>query len=293
MDVTDQDVRWMELALALSKTGLGRVWPNPSVGCLLVRGGQVIAQACTGPGGRPHAEQLAVLQAGEQAKGATAYVSLEPCSHWGVTSPCVLVLHQAKVARVVIATRDPDPRVDGSGIDRLRHYGIAVTVGVLDEQARELNAGFITRVRKGRPLVSVAPRSTAGALYDWAVATGQDAVLVSEAGHEAERAHGHALPRILVDLQGALTAPAPTGGRNEASQSVFPRWLIHVAGRPQGEIGTVDETFEVSADGDALDVKAALAALGSRGLTRVSVAHADPLTARLRAAQVVDRDASD
>ena len=284
----------MELALALSKTGLGRVWPNPSVGCLLVRDGQVVAQACTGPGGRPHAEQLAVLQAGELAAGATAYVSLEPCSHWGVTPPCVLVLQQARVARVVIATRDPDPRVDGSGVERLRHYGIDVTFGVLEEQARELNAGFMTRLGKGRPLVSAAPASAAGALYGWAVATGQDAILVSLEGHRAEKNHGHAVPRVWVDLCGQLDGSPPEAPEPASAQSMFPRWLIHVDGRPLGEIGPVDEVFDVSAVTVAgvqrLDVKAALAALGSRGLTRIAVAAADPLTSRLREARLVDRD---
>lgn len=290
MDVTQDDVRWMELALALSKTGLGRAWPNPAVGCLLVRDGCVVGQACTGPGGRPHAEQLAVLQAGELAEGATAYVSLEPCSHWGVTSPCTLVLHQAKVSRVVIATRDPDPRVDGSGIDRLRHYGIEVKLGVLDQEARELHAGFITRVRRGRPLLTVAPSASAGSLCDWAFATGQDAVMISLAGHRAELSHAHVIPRILVDLQAGGGEPEAIPPSKGLPRVAFPRWLVHADGRSAGPLASVDEIFDVAAAKDRIDVKAVLAALGGRGLTRVAVAAADPLAVMLREAGLVDRD---
>ena len=121
----------MRTALALAARGLGRVWPNPAVGCVLVRDGRVVGRGWTQPGGRPHAETEALGRAGDAARGATAYVTLEPCDHHGVTPPCADALIAAGIARAVVAVEDPDPRVDGRGIARLRAAGIAVTTGVV------------------------------------------------------------------------------------------------------------------------------------------------------------------
>src|SRR5262245_37366520 len=150
-----EDARFMTLALALGRRGLGRTWPNPAVGAVVAKDGVIIGRGWTQPGGRPHAETEALGRAGAAARGATAYVSLEPCSHTGKTPPCADALIAAGVKRVVAAVEDPDPRVSGRGLARLRDAGIAVTTGVCAAEANELNAGFFTRVRQGRPLVSL------------------------------------------------------------------------------------------------------------------------------------------
>ncbi len=151
---SQSDIHYMRMALNLARRGLGVVAPNPSVGCVLVKGSMVIAAAHTAKGGRPHAEALALEKAGLQAKGATVYVSLEPCSHQGKTSPCAQALIDADVARVVVACTDPDPRVSGQGIKMLQAVGIEVIEGALECEALALNAGFILRVTQNRPLVT-------------------------------------------------------------------------------------------------------------------------------------------
>src|SRR5919202_715739 len=150
----------MRAALALARRGLGNTWPNPSVGCVVVRDGRVVGRGWTQPGGRPHAETEALARAGDASKGATAYITLEPCCHWGQTPPCTDALLVAGVARVVVAMEDPDPRVLGDGIDRLRSAGIEVTVGVCADEAAELNAGFTKRIVEGRPLTTLKLATT-------------------------------------------------------------------------------------------------------------------------------------
>jgi diaminohydroxyphosphoribosylaminopyrimidine deaminase/5-amino-6-(5-phosphoribosylamino)uracil reductase len=151
----DAHARWMDEALALARAGLGSVWPNPSVGCLIVRGSAVVGRGSTQRGGRPHAEVVALAEARGEAKGATAVVSLEPCCHYGQTPPCTEALIDAQIARAIVALEDPDPRVDGAGIRALEAAGIQVVVGVRAQEAREMNAGFFKRVQHGRPLVVV------------------------------------------------------------------------------------------------------------------------------------------
>ncbi|MGP1276180.1 MAG: bifunctional diaminohydroxyphosphoribosylaminopyrimidine deaminase/5-amino-6-(5-phosphoribosylamino)uracil reductase RibD [Caulobacterales bacterium] len=152
--LTHTDLRLMDAALALAFSGLGTTAPNPSVGCVIARDGKVIASAVTAPGGRPHAEAQALERAGEAARGADVYVTLEPCSHHGKTPPCAEALITAGVARVFVASGDPDPRVSGRGIALLREAGITVIEGVRREDSDRLNAGFFTRVRTGLPLVA-------------------------------------------------------------------------------------------------------------------------------------------
>src|SRR5947207_15316442 len=147
------DSRMMRAALGLARRGLGNVWPNPAVGCVIVKDGHVVGRGWTQQGGRPHAETEALSRAGPLAQGATAYVTLEPCSHWGKTPPCADALIAAGLSRVVIALEDPDPRVAGTGIEALRKAGRAVEIGLCAAEAAELNAGLLQRVRFGRPLV--------------------------------------------------------------------------------------------------------------------------------------------
>jgi len=149
----DQDERLMRECLALAQSKLGLTSPNPAVGCVIVRAGQVVGRGATAPGGRPHAEPQAIAEAGNLARGATAYVSFEPCAHQGQTPPCARALVEAGVARVVMGCRDPYPPVRGRGVAILNAAGIATTVGVLESECRQMNEGFIARVTRGRPFV--------------------------------------------------------------------------------------------------------------------------------------------
>lgn len=145
------DRGFMREALDLARTVLGLTSPNPAVGCVIVRGGRVVSHGATAPGGRPHAEAIAIAEAGAKARGATAYVSFEPCAHFGQTPPCARALVEAGVARVVVGCVDPFPKVRGRGIAILKRAGIDISNGVLEEECRALNEGFITRVATGRP----------------------------------------------------------------------------------------------------------------------------------------------
>ncbi len=155
------DERWMQAALNLGERSLGLAAPNPSVGALLVRDGAVVGRGVTSPGGRPHAERIALAEAGEAARGATLYVTLEPCSHFGASPPCADAVVEAGVARVVAAIEDPNPEVAGQGLARLAAAGIAVTVGPGETQARRDHLGHIRRVTEGRPSVTLKLAETA------------------------------------------------------------------------------------------------------------------------------------
>ncbi len=182
----------MRAALALARRGLGRVAPNPAVGCILVRedlgqNGRVVGRGWTQPGGRPHAETEALAQAGGLARDAHAYVTLEPCNHQGQTGPCTEALINAGVAIVTIALDDPDPRVSGTGSKRLADAGIEVRTGLLSDQARRLNAGFLSVIERGRPWVTLKTATT----LDGAIAarTGNSKWITGEAA----RKRGHLL----------------------------------------------------------------------------------------------------
>lgn len=151
--VDTNDHAYMVRALQLAERGLFTTHPNPRVGCVIVNGEEVIGEGWHQKVGGPHAEIHALQQAGENARGATAYVTLEPCSHHGKTPPCADALIAAGISRVVIAMQDPNPQVAGAGIERLRKSGIEVSAGLLEADARELNPGFILRMSEGRPFV--------------------------------------------------------------------------------------------------------------------------------------------
>ena len=156
--LTSLDRRYLFAALRLGNAQLGRTWPNPAVGCLIVRDGRVIGMGATGHGGRPHGERIALPEAGEAAHGAAAYVSLEPCNHHGKTPPCSQALIEAGVARVVIALGDPDPRVSGSGVEALRAAGITVDFEPFADvaaMARQAHQGHIMRQCSGRPYTTL------------------------------------------------------------------------------------------------------------------------------------------
>jgi len=184
----DQD--WMRRALSLARRALGRTSPNPAVGAVLVRNGEMVGWGATHRAGGPHAEVVALRRAGEFARGATLYVTLEPCSHYGRTPPCCDALIRAGVARVVCAVQDPSPHVHGTGLARLRDAGIQVEVGLFAEEARRLNEAFFTYIECGRPFV----------LLKYAISLdGKTATRTGDSrwiSSEASRRHVHGLRRV-------------------------------------------------------------------------------------------------
>jgi diaminohydroxyphosphoribosylaminopyrimidine deaminase/5-amino-6-(5-phosphoribosylamino)uracil reductase len=184
------DEEMMAIALTMARRGLGSTAPNPSVGALVVdeRTGEIIARGTTQRGGRPHAETEALARAGERARGVTIYVTLEPCSHFGRTPPCADAIVAAGISRAVVAMEDPDPRVAGRGLERLRKAGISVTRGILTEPARQVTRGHVLRLTERRPLVQVKVATDA----EGRIARGQAGRPAWVTSEEA-RARGHLL----------------------------------------------------------------------------------------------------
>nr|WP_092617449.1 bifunctional diaminohydroxyphosphoribosylaminopyrimidine deaminase/5-amino-6-(5-phosphoribosylamino)uracil reductase RibD [Roseospirillum parvum] len=307
----------MVAALGLAARGLGRVAPNPAVGCVLVDpAGRVVGRGWTQPGGRPHAETEALARAGERARGATAYVTLEPCSHHGKTPPCADALIAAGVARVVVACADPDPRVCGRGLARLREAGIEVVEGLLAEEAWHLNRGFFLRLQAARPLVTLKLATSLDgriALHDgtsqWI--TGPEA---RADGHRLRATHdavlvgsGTALaddPALTCRLPGAAE-PGPVrvvaDGRLRLSRDSRlartaregPTWVVTTpaadpAHRAHLEAAGV-RLLEVAPDGSGSPAPAALlSALAGAGLTRVLVEGGGRLAAAFLIDDLVD-----
>ena len=190
--ISAEDKEFLDLALKLAKRGLGQTWPNPSVGALVVdqaNGGEVIARGWTSPGGRPHAERIALDQAGSRAKGATMYVTLEPCAHHGETPPCADAIIEAGIGRLVCAMRDPDHRVAGKGFARLSEAGVDVSLAADDGEASWLALGHALRQKTGRPFIQL--KLAVGADGRLAAADGAGSP-VWVTGKEA-RARGHLL----------------------------------------------------------------------------------------------------
>lgn len=306
----------MRAALSLARRGLGNTAPNPPVGCVVVQDGRVVGRAVTAPSGRPHAETAALTMAGERTTGATVYVTLEPCCHWGRTPPCTDALISAGVARVVVATRDPDPRVNGAGISRLRESGIMVDEGLLAAEAQEIIAGFSARVRLGRPLVTLKLASTLdgriathGGESRWitgeparrfahALRGRHDAVMVGVGTVMADdpdltcRIPGFRpspVVRVVADsrLRTRLTA------RLIATAHQAPTWMLarkgvdsirHAAFKDAGVT-----VLEIAGSEMGVDLGHALAALGDAGITRLLVEGGAQIAAALLRANLVDR----
>ena len=287
----------MARALALGRAGLGLTAPNPSVGAILVREGAIVGQGATSPGGRPHAERNALDAAGAAAKGATLYVTLEPCSHHGQSPPCVGAIIAAGVARVVSAMQDPDPRVAGEGHARLRQAGIAVTVGVGEPQARIDHRGHILRATRGRPMVTLKLARTAdgyaaGDEHDPRLhITGREA---NQLVHDMRAAHDAIMvgvgTALIDDPLLTVRPPAPHGrplrvvldsrlrlplrSRLCATAREFPTVIVatRAAGVGQERALAAEGVEALRVDADAaghVDLKSALAALAARGVTRV------------------------
>jgi diaminohydroxyphosphoribosylaminopyrimidine deaminase / 5-amino-6-(5-phosphoribosylamino)uracil reductase len=310
------DLRWMQAALNLGSRSLGLAAPNPAVGAILVKDGAVVGRGTTAPGGRPHAERIAIGQAGEAARGATLYVTLEPCSHFGASPPCVDAIIAAGLARVVSAMEDPNPLVGGQGHAQVREAGIAVLVGAGAAQARRDHLGHILRVTAGRPCVTLKLAETAdgfasaGSNDSRLRITGPIAdlrVQVMRSAHEAIMVGiGTALgddPALTVRLNGLDRRPLrvvldthlrlPEGSRLAATARDAPTLVIAGAEAPDEavrrleDLGVMIERAPLDAGG-RVDLQHALRALSARGITRVFSEGGPTVAGRLIALQLAD-----
>ncbi len=304
----------MSHALALAARGLGRTWPNPAVGCVIVKAGRILGRGWTQPGGRPHAERMALDQAGQGAHGATAYVTLEPCAHHGRTTPCTDALVGHGIARVVTAQTDPDPRVSGRGHAQLRAAGITVTEGVLEPRARSLQAGFLKRITQGLPFVTLKLATTLDGRI--ATATGEsrwitgpaarravhlmrlthDAVLTTSATALADNPDltardigaSHQPLRLLADTH----LRVPPGTRLGQSAQANPVWVLHGPAAPAPSRAAWGSTgarlIESPTDGPHLNLTDAFRALAAEGLTRILIEAGGQFAAALIQARLVD-----
>ena len=274
----------MAHALRLARRGLGNVWPNPAVGCVRLRDGRVVGRGWTQPGGRPHAERMALDQAGPLAAGATAYVTLEPCAHHGRTPPCAAGLVGAGVARVVTALTDPDPRVAGRGHQMLRDAGIPLTEGVLADQAADLQAGFLLRITAGRPFMTLKLASSLDGRI--AMASGESRWITGPAA----RAHVHALraqhDAIMVGGATARTDLPHLNVRGIRTPQQPVRIVVSAQALPPLPPQDADHGPLWRVDGPPAQV---LADLGARGITRVFCEGGGRLAASLLAAGLVDQ----
>jgi diaminohydroxyphosphoribosylaminopyrimidine deaminase/5-amino-6-(5-phosphoribosylamino)uracil reductase len=300
----------MAHALRLAERGLYTTQPNPRVGCVVAQGEEVVGTGFHQRAGEPHAEVFALREAGERARGATAYVTLEPCAHYGRTPPCAEALIAAGVARVVVAAEDPFPQVAGRGMARLRAAGLAVEVGLLREAARELNVGFFSRIERGRPWLRVklamsldgrtalangeSKWITGAAARDdvqrWrarssAILTGSGTVLADNPHLTVRLPPNEAcVPPLRVVLDRQLRTPEDSHVVDDAA----PTLLLHAAAIDAGKRGSGTEYLPVAERGAALDLVAALALLAARDCNEVQVEAGPTLCGALFAAGLVD-----
>ncbi len=295
------DAEMMAIALRMAERGLGATAPNPSVGAVIVNDetGEVIARGTTARGGRPHAETEAIIAAGEKARGATIYVTLEPCSHYGRTAPCADAIIAAGLKRAVVAIEDPDPRVAGRGLDRLRHAGIEVVRGVGAPEARWITRGHIVRVTERRPLVTL--KLALDGNGDIARGSGSAPIWVT--GEQA-RLHGMLLrkefdailvgsatvrdddPELTCRLPGLFdrspvrivlsrSLDLPLGAKLFRSARVVPVWLMTSSESDAGKRHAIaaggTDIIDVGVVGGALWLPSIMEALVARGITRLLV----------------------
>jgi len=309
----NNDRRWMQLALSLAARGLGFVAPNPAVGCVIVRQGRLLGRGWTQPTGRPHAETMALAQAGS-CHGATAYVTLEPCAHQGQTPPCANALIKAGITRVVCPIADPDSRVSGKGFAMLRDAGIQVDIGLMAADARSANAGFLLVKEQSRPFITLKLAASLDGRI--ATATGEsrwitgaesrryvhmlrathDAVMIGRGTAQADNPMldirdlglSHANPvRIVLDSHLTLS---PTSRLAKTAREI-PLWMCHGAGAKGIERwaqtgATLIEAAEIDS---GLDLPALLQTFAAKNLTRILVEGGGQLAASLISANLVDR----
>ncbi|MBL4769020.1 MAG: bifunctional diaminohydroxyphosphoribosylaminopyrimidine deaminase/5-amino-6-(5-phosphoribosylamino)uracil reductase RibD [Rhodobacteraceae bacterium] len=304
----------MALALSLGRRGQGVCWPNPAVGCVIVKDGRVVGRGWTQSGGRPHAETVALTQAGAQARGATVYVTLEPCAHHGQTPPCAEALIAAGVMRVVGALEDCDGRVAGQGFAMLAAAGIDVTTGIFAAKAAYDHAGFFLRTETGRPLVTLKMASsfdgrsaTATGQSQWitgpkarravhAMRARHDAVMVG-AGTARQDDPSLTIRDLGIDRQPVRVVVSrhldlPLLSQLARSASTVPLWLCHGTGADTERLraweGLGARLIPCAMQGVQLEARDVLQQLGQAGLTRVFCEGGGALAASLLAADLVD-----
>jgi diaminohydroxyphosphoribosylaminopyrimidine deaminase/5-amino-6-(5-phosphoribosylamino)uracil reductase len=315
----DFDRRMMAAALRIGRRNLGRTSPNPAVGAIIVRadgsGGIVVGRGWTAVGGRPHAETVALDDARGDAKGATAYVTLEPCAHEGHTPPCARALIDAGVARVVTTMTDPDPRVAGKGLAMLRSAGIEVSNGVLEADAAIAHGGHIMRVTRGRPWITLKLAISADGMigrrdgermmitgkptFDWvqSLRSEYDAVMIGLGTVQVDD------PRLTIRLSGAdlgtpirivvdTDAKIPLGSNLVTSAGDVPFWLMVGDNAPDDRVAALESAGvvveRVGTGSGGVDLNDVFAKLAEGGLTRILVEGGSQLAASLVSLGLVD-----
>ncbi|HKV56014.1 MAG TPA: bifunctional diaminohydroxyphosphoribosylaminopyrimidine deaminase/5-amino-6-(5-phosphoribosylamino)uracil reductase RibD, partial [Candidatus Binataceae bacterium] len=308
-----QDERLMHECLALAEERLGLTSPNPAVGCVIVRGNRIVGRGATAIGGRPHAETQALSEAEGLARGATAYVSFEPCAHQGQTPPCARALVEAGVARVVVGCLDPYPPVRGRGVSILKAAGIATVVGVLEQECRRLNEGFISRVTRGRPFVTlklamsldgriaaadgdsrwISSESSRRLVHRWrreadVVMVGAGTVIADNPRLTCRIEGGRDPIRVVVDQR----LRSPVGARIFHQKSRAPTIIATAEAKAalvKRRYGKRVEAIAVPATGDEIALGEVMRELGRRGYGKVLVEGGAHLAGSALRARVVDR----
>jgi len=314
-----RDEGFMRAALDLARPMLGLTTPNPAVGCVIVSNNEIIGRGATAVGGRPHGETVALADAAERARGATAYVSLEPCAHQGQTPPCARALLEASIARVVVGCRDPYPPVRGRGIAMLRGAGVEVTEGVLEDDCRQLNEGFFMRVTRGRPFVTlklaatldgriaavggdsrwISSSESRALVHRWrreadAVMVGAATVLADNPRLTCRTAGGRDPARVIVD--GRLRTPA--AAKVYRQRSTAPTVLVTTsANRLRAERVYADrrganalvEIVAAKSTAGKIDVGDLMRQFGRRGWSKILLEGGAHLAGAALAAGIVDR----
>ena len=305
----------MRKALALARRMAGRTSPNPAVGCVIVRGGRIVGQGATAAGGRPHAESAALARAGRRARSATVYVTFEPCAHRGRTPPCARALAEAGVARVVVGCVDPYPPVRGRGLKILRAAGIEVASGVLEDECREVNRGFITRVTRGRPFTTlklalsldgriaaasgdsqwISSAASRALVHRWrgradAVMVGAGTVLADDPRLTCRIAGGRDPVRVVIDgrLRVSPRARVFTGRSKAPALLVTTVANAARARRRYGKRGRVEVAGCPGRRGE-VDLRAAAREFGRRGWSHVLIEGGAHLAGAALRAGIVDR----
>jgi diaminohydroxyphosphoribosylaminopyrimidine deaminase/5-amino-6-(5-phosphoribosylamino)uracil reductase len=304
----------MRQALKLAADRLGLTSPNPTVGCVIVRGYRVVGRGVTGVGGRPHGETVAITDAGRRARGATAYVSFEPCAHFGQTPPCADALVAAGVKRVVVACLDPDLRVAGRGIAILKREKIAVTTGVLKDEAIHLNEGFITRISRGRPMgilklaMSMDGRIAAASgdsqwisseesrllIHRWrrecdAVMVGAGTVIADNPRLTCRIPGGRDPVRVVIDARLRTPPTARVYRQRSKAPTILVTTQTNLADAQQKYAHRGVEVIAVASHGDEIELGRLMLEFGHRGWCRVLIEGGANLAGSALSAGIVDR----